>query len=279
MCQAVPCFPTGIFLYTCGIFLHCGEKTTALFTPASPFFFTGHVFTGPPGIPPGYFPHADGISFGSGFKKATMKNLSAFCPGLMLILLSSSCNNGASDSVKEAKDSNAAKIDSQRTIEQPLSAKGLSKGDADFLVNAASGSMMEVELGQLAQTNSRTRQVKDFGAMMVRDHSEGGLKLKTLASAKNVILPDAVSNRQQKEIDDLKKKKGKEFDKAYVLLMIDDHKDDIREFEKQAGKGMDSLTRAFASSSLEMLRRHLDSANSLQNLLGINYIKGDPIPK
>jgi putative membrane protein len=212
-----------------------------------------------------------------------MKNLSDFCLGLTLVFLFSGCNNGSSDSVKNAKDSNAAAIDSQRAQESSSlqHAPGLSGADADFLVNAASGSMMEVELGQLAQTNSRTQRVKAFGAMMVRDHGKGGGKLKALASARNVTLPDAVSNQQQKEIDDLKKKKGNEFDKAYIRLMVSDHKDDIREFEKQAGKGTDSLIRTFASSGLEMLRRHLDSANSLVGAIGLNYVKGvppEPIP-
>jgi putative membrane protein len=207
-----------------------------------------------------------------------MKNLSDFYLGLTLIFLASACNSGSSDSVKDAKDSNAAKIDSQRTTEQPRASLAVvpNKTDADFLVSAASGGMMEVQLGQLAQTNSRNQRVKAFGAMMVREHGEGGVQLKTLASAKNVVLPDAVSNAQQKEIDDLKKKKGNDFDKAYIRLMVDDHKGDIKEFEKQAGKGTDSLIRAFASSSLEMLRRHLDSADNLQGALGINYVKGAP---
>ena len=214
-----------------------------------------------------------------------MKDLSNFCLGLTLIFLSgiflsSGCNNGPPDSVKNAKGSNAAKIDSQRTTEAPVTSPAtvLSRTDADFLVNAASGGIMEIELGQLAQTNSRNQRVKAFGAMMVRDHGEGGVKLKTLASAKNVTLPGAVSNPQQKEIDDLKKKKGKDFDRAYIRLMVSDHKDDIKEFEKQAGKGTDSLTRAFAGSSLEMLHRHLDSANNLQEALGLNYYeKGAPL--
>jgi putative membrane protein len=207
-----------------------------------------------------------------------MKNLSDFCLGLTLIVLASGCNSGTSDSVKEAKDSNTARIDSQRTTEQPRASLAVvpNKEDADFLVSAASGGMMEVQLGQLAQTNSRNQRVKAFGAMMIREHGEGGVQLKTLASAKNVTLPDAVSNSQQKEIDNLKKKKGNDFDKAYIRLMVSDHKEDIKEFEKQAGNGTDSLIRAFAGSSLEMLRRHLDSADNLQGALGLNYVKGVP---
>jgi putative membrane protein len=211
-----------------------------------------------------------------------MKNLSNFYLGLVFVFLFVNCNNGSADSVKNAKDSNAAKIDSQQKQERPsgLTAVVLTREDADFLVNAASGDMLETELGDLAQTNSGTPRVKAFGAMMIKDHGGGGEKLKALATAKNVTLPDSVSRRQRKEIEDLQKKKGIDFDKTYIRTMISNHKDDIKAFEKAASKGVDSSIRVFASSRLEMLHKHLDSADNLRKLLGIDYVRGTtpPIP-
>jgi len=55
------------------------------------------------------------------------------------------CSVARSDSVKNAKDSNA---------------------------DAASGATMEVQPGRLAQTHATNPRVKDFGAMMVKDHGE-----------------------------------------------------------------------------------------------------------
>jgi putative membrane protein len=207
-----------------------------------------------------------------------MKILLNFFQCLTLISLLFSCNNGSPDSVKTAKDSNAAKIDSQKTRERPSDSLAVvpPKADADFLVNAASGGMMEVQLGQLAQTNASNQRVKAFGAMMVSDHGAGGIKLKTLASAKNVTLPDAVSNQQQKEMESLQKKTGHDFDVAYISLMVSDHKDDIKEFEKEAKKGTDPQIMAFANSSLEMLHMHLDSADNLKKFLGISDIRRIP---
>ena len=120
---------------------------------------------------------------------------------IALIILLTACNGGT-DSVKDAKEENKEKIDSQvsaqKQIDSTAAAVLPTKEDADFLVNAASGGMLEVQLGELAQTNSRNQRVKNFGAMMVRDHKEGGEKLKTLAASKNITLPDSISNRQQK---------------------------------------------------------------------------------
>lgn len=207
-------------------------------------------------------------------RKKAMKNLPHFYAGLALIFFLFSCNNGSPDSVKSAKDSNEARIDSLKAMAQPGDSLAAvpPKSEADFLVNAASGSMMEVQLGRLAQSNSMNKRVKAFGAMMIKDHEAEGRKLKTLASVKSIILPDSVSNRQQNEIDGLKKKKGIDFDKAYIFLMVNDHKDDINEFEKEAKKAIDPQVMTFINSSLEILRKHLDSANSLKTMLGITDV-------
>jgi putative membrane protein len=205
-----------------------------------------------------------------------MKNSLNFYRGLAFIFLFISCNNNSSsDSVKNAKDSNAAKISSQKGTDRSGDslAAAPSKADADFLVNAASGGMMEVQLGQLAQSHSTNQRVKAFGAMMIKDHGEGSMTLKDLASAKNVTLPVTVSNRQQKVIDNLQKRKGIVFDKTYIHIMVSDHKDDIHEFEKEGTKGTDPQIMTFANNNLTMLRRHHDSAIALQKMLGINDIK------
>ena len=62
----------------------------------------------------------------------------------------------------------------------------------------------------------RSPSVKAFGDMMVKDHSEAKQNLKAIANSLNIAIPDSVSDDSRKEIDKLKMKKGKDFDKAYV---------------------------------------------------------------
>jgi putative membrane protein len=178
------------------------------------------------------------------------------------------CNNSA-DPVKEAKKENKEKIDSLVTTEPHVDSVAMmvSKEDADFIVNAASGGMLEVQLGQLAQTHSRNKRVKDFGAMMIKDHEAAEKKMKALAVSKNITLPDSISNRQQKEKDRLQKKKGEAFDEAYINLMTADHKKDLREFEKEAADGTNPDIKAFASDNLKILQKHLDSATNIQKIV------------
>lgn len=55
----------------------------------------------------------------------------------------------------------------------------------DFAKEAAEGGMMEVQLGNIAEKNAVTQSVKDFGKMMVDDHSKINDNLKDLAAKKN----------------------------------------------------------------------------------------------
>ena len=184
---------------------------------------------------------------------------------LLLVLLLISCNNSTSDSEKKAKEENRERIDSQRLEQGPVT---ISKSDADFLVEAASGGNMEINLGHLAENKSTSEQVRAFGSMMIKDHEEGGEKLKRLAIAKNIILPDSISAAQQKQKDKLLKEPNGDFDRAYINLMVDDHRKDIREFQKAAKDATDSEVKAFAADQLVMFYKHLDSAEKILKRMG-----------
>lgn len=135
---------------------------------------------------------------------------------------------------------------------------------SEFVRKAATGGLMEVELGNLAMKNGSSKLVKDFGKMMVEDHTKANNKLKEVASSKNVTLPTSVDADQQKEIDKLKGKTGTDFDKDYVSLMVDDHKDDIDEFKKAADKLTDTDFKNFASTTLPTLEKHLNAIEAIK---------------
>ncbi|PZF74611.1 DUF4142 domain-containing protein [Taibaiella soli] len=185
------------------------------------------------------------------------------------LLITASCNNsGSTDSVKEAKSENNAMIDSQNAPQAMPPAPmtdSLTKSDANFVVNAADAGMLEVELGNVAQTNGMNQAVKDFGSMMVTDHTAVGEKLKKLAAAKNLAVPETLSDKSQDKKNKMQEKKGKDFDKAYAKAMVDGHKDVISSFEEEAKSGTDADIKAFAADQLPTLHHHLDEAQKMLN--------------
>jgi putative membrane protein len=141
--------------------------------------------------------------------------------------------------------------------------------DSSFIKSAAEGGMSEVELGQLAQQKATNPAVKGFGAMMVKDHTAANEKLKALAATKQVGLPDGPSMMQKASKAKLDMMSGDSFDKSYVKGMIDDHKDDIKEFQKEAADGKDPQVKAFAAATLPTLKMHLKKIQSIAATAGI----------
>ncbi len=191
-----------------------------------------------------------------------MKKLKWIVPASMILF---ACNNNdtAKDSMEKADSANMAKIDStQNNMSNPQIQAD--EESASFLVMAANGGMAEVQLGQLTQQKATAQAVKDFGAMMVSDHSAANSKVKALAMQRNVTLPDTLSGDPYKVKMDLEKKSGADYDKAYVKAMVKDHEEDIEEFKKASDKVKDTEVKAFIDNTIPTLQKHLDAIKNIQ---------------
>jgi putative membrane protein len=143
----------------------------------------------------------------------------------------------------------------------------VTKSDARFAVDAADGGMAEVALGQLAEQKAVGQPVKDFGTMMVKDHSKANDQLKELAQKKGISLPKSLSDENQKLKNDLSAKSGESFDKAYVKAMIKDHKDDIKKFDEATRNVKDTDLRYFFVNTLPVLKMHLATIEKIDKAM------------
>src|SRR5436190_5687346 len=113
-------------------------------------------------------------------------------------------------------------------------AKSAGSADQRFVMEAAQGGMAEVELGQLAAQKAASDDVKKFGQRMVDDHTKANDQLKQVASQKSITLPTDIGAKNKAVKDHLEKLSGAAFDKAYMTHMVQDHKKDVAEFQKEA---------------------------------------------
>ena len=134
--------------------------------------------------------------------------------------------------------------------------------DEQFLKDAAAGGMMEVELGKIAADKAVNDQVKAFGRQMQQDHGKANDELKTLAANKGVQIPAALAGKPKRTVDRLSKLSNAEFDRQYIRTMIDDHKDDLKAFQREADKGKDPDVKQFASKYVPMIQNHLEMAQA-----------------
>ena len=133
---------------------------------------------------------------------------------------------------------------------------GMASGDRKFVEKAASGGMLEVQLGQMAQQKASNDQVKQFGSKMAEEHGKANDELKQIATSKGAQIPATLEKDQQKEVQKLEKLSGAEFDRAYMKRMVSDHKDDVSAFEKESKSGKDAELKSFAAKTLPTLQEH-----------------------
>jgi len=143
----------------------------------------------------------------------------------------------------------------------------LNAADSTFVMKAAIGGMTEVQGGQTAQQSAQNDRVKNFGQMMVNDHSKANQQLQSLAAAKGMTLPADLPADKQKMLTQMKSMQGTAFDKHYMSMMVDDHQEDVADFEKQANSASDPDVRSFASQTLPVLKMHLDSAKAINSAI------------
>lgn len=181
----------------------------------------------------------------------------------VLLFIFGACNNAGKDSVEKADSVNEAKLDSS-TVNTPPPTIATDEESSSFLVRAANGGMKEMQLGEIARQKAVNQKVKDFGAMMVKDHSAEIDLVKAMAARRNVTLPTTVGDQEKEEINNLNKKSGSEFDRAYMKNMIRNHTKKINLFEDASDKVKDTEVKTFIDNALPQLRNYLDSAKAIQ---------------
>ncbi|GGA98958.1 DUF4142 domain-containing protein [Puia dinghuensis] len=201
-----------------------------------------------------------------------MKNMSTYVViGAVTAFVSFGCGgNSSSNPIEAAKDSNAAKIDSTRDATSKMASvpPSVSQTDQKFAVDAANAGMTEIEAAKTARQNGREADVKEYAAMIIKDHTEVADKLKAIAAKKNLTLPADISRESQEDIAALQKKTGKDFDKAYLKMMVADHKKALILFNDESKNGSDADIRAFADATVHTLQHHLDEAEKCEKMMG-----------
>lgn len=186
---------------------------------------------------------------------------------IILIACAVACKNKQQDSVRIAKEINKDKADTGSNVpmneDTVASTIAVEKTDADFSVEAANGSMIEIQLAALAKTKAVNARVKNFAAMMIEDHNKINAELKRIATAKNISLPQALSDEAKKDIERLSKREKSDFDRMYMNMMVKDHKNNVAKFERMAKDSKDPALRAFVKETLPILQKHLDSAKAI----------------
>jgi len=134
---------------------------------------------------------------------------------------------------------------------------------AQFINLAALSSYTQVEASKIASQQAKNTYVKTFASLVVEDHLKSDANLLSLASAKNIKLDSAATNKDRDEkVKQLSTVTGEELESVYIQMMIREYEKAVALYE-DADKAKDPEVKAYADQYLPMLKLHLKSISSL----------------
>ncbi len=141
---------------------------------------------------------------------------------------------------------------------------GIAPTTADFVQEAATSDMFELQSNKLAEEKG-TAQEKSFAQQMITDHTKTTNDLKGLVNSGKVKaeIPATLDSSHQSKLDKLKSASGKDFSSDFDSYQVSAHKDAVSLFERYAKGGDNPDLKDWAGKTLPTLRHHLNMAQEL----------------
>jgi putative membrane protein len=197
------------------------------------------------------------------FWENAMKTRLSIVPAAALALALAAC--GSQDEAADAtltEDTAAVPEAEAAAAPDPSTPQG-------FVATQASSDMYEIEAGRLAQEMGQSDETKEFGGMMVEDHTASSAKLKTAVdqAGAGVTVPTAMLPKHQQNLDALRNA-GTNFDSVYAQQQVMAHQEALALLQGQAQTGMVASLKAFAAETAPIVETHLEHARTLASAGG-----------
>ena len=136
--------------------------------------------------------------------------------------------------------------------------------NTEFVSRNTAANQLEIQTGQLAQTNAASGDVKAFGAMLVSDHTAQQNALAAIAGQLGVAVPAELPSSEAQMVQDLSAQTGAAFDRAFLRLQVNAHSQVIG-FNTKVGSNpaLDDALGEYAATGAPVLLRHLRVARML----------------
>lgn len=147
----------------------------------------------------------------------------------------------------------------------------LNETDEAFVEKAALYNNTEIAFGELASTKASDSLLRAFALDMVQAHTTARNELKGIADSFNGIdWPDELDQNHKSIRNQLDSLEGYSFDSLYIHTQVTDHEMAMTAFETAATASTEVRVKAYADKHLPHIEAHLQSADSLKNVIIMN---------
>ena len=134
---------------------------------------------------------------------------------------------------------------------------------ADVLGTLHEADQKEIQAGRIAEKDGQSKAVKDYGKMLVKDHTAADDKVAALAQKENVDLMAATPAPGPNDMGTMATSPG--FDKKFAQEMLDDHQKAIAALTAARDSTADPQLRKLLTDILPTLEKHAAAAEKIIN--------------
>jgi putative membrane protein len=132
---------------------------------------------------------------------------------------------------------------------------------AEVLGDLHQSDQKEIQAGQIAQKDGQSKAVKDYGKMLVKDHTAADKKVAALAAKESVDLKASTPAPGANDMGTMAS--GPDFDKKFAQEMLDDHRKDIAKVTDARDNTSDPQLKKLLTDMLPTLEKHETTAEKI----------------
>jgi len=149
----------------------------------------------------------------------------------------------------------------------PTTAK-LSSADQSLMMEVAKGGMMQLEVSKVAQQKATNPEVRQLAQAEIDEQTGLSAKLKEIADAKGVTLPDTPDAETQAMVTKLQGMSGAELDRMYVTESgVKGHEKLDKVMSKVESSASDTSLKGIAKAAHPLVKTHLKVAKQIDGKL------------
>ena len=114
-----------------------------------------------------------------------------------------------------------------------ISTAAFAKTEKEFISDAIKGDNSEIAMGQLAVTKGGSEPVKTFGRTLIDDHSKAKTDALAVATKMGISPPGEMPPDAHSKMTKLQQLSGRDFDREFARVMVEDHQKDLRNSSKK----------------------------------------------
>jgi putative membrane protein len=204
---------------------------------------------------------------------AAMKTVATLLAALLLAPVAFADDAKTTDTTNDKSQAPKTDTSKDKPADKSAAKTKLTTAELQVLAHYHAVNKMEIDLGKLVKSKADRAEVKSYGEMLVKDHTESDAKLKALAKKTGQTIPaeKPANDAEKQEIAQnktdtakLKKLTGPELDKQYLAAMVQGHEKELAKIDTKIADVQNAELSDMLRNMKPVFQHHADHARELQ---------------